>query len=282
MRPQQTRASAPLPREHGAWGLLLQPFLATAILAGRWSWALIPAFCFVFAGFLIREPLLIVFRLQRHGNPDGYAKPLRWFAGEALLAALSFAALLYAGVPAVPLVVLALFGAAFTGLAVWMALQNRQRSTILQLAAVAGLSASALAAALALRHEVPAWAWWLWAMVTLHGVASVLSVHARLEARIASAKGNVVASPELKRQAYTATALQAVAAVPAVVLTGHWLMAVPLLFSAVAHGWELRRLSRPEVLRERLQAVGFRMLGVSIVHTLLVIWALWKLAAAPS
>lgn len=273
--------SAPLPREHGAWGLLLQPFVAAAILAGTWNVALIPAFGFVFAGFLIREPLLIVFRLRKHGSSHGYAKPLRWFAGEALLAGLSFAALVHSGVPIVTLAALVAFGAAFTGLAVRMAVQNRQRSTFLQLAAVGGLSASAFAAVLALRHEIPPWTWWLWTMVTLHGVASVLCVHARLEARIAAAKGgNAAPSPDMLRQAYAATILQGLAAIPAAILTRHWLVALPFLFSSAAHAWELLRFQQPVALRERLQTVGFRMLGVSIVHTLLAIWALWKLAAS--
>ncbi|BDC47980.1 hypothetical protein F183_A02960 [Bryobacterales bacterium F-183] len=276
MKPEAT----PLPREHGAWGLLLQPFLAAAILAGRWSWALIPAFTLVFSGFLLREPLVAALRIRKRSPAGGWMWPLRWFAAEATVAAVSLVVLAYVvKVPLGALAIVVAVGAAFTILAVWMAVQNRQRSTLLQTAAVAGLSASAVVVALAVLHEVPAWTWWLWLLVTLHGVASVLSVHARLAARIAAAK-STVSDGSMLGKAYLATAVQALAAVPTVWITGHWLLAVPLLFSAAVHGWELWRLKDAEVLRERLQAVGFRMLGVSIAHTLLAIWALWKLLPA--
>ena len=280
MRPGQPAkpGARPLPREHGAWGILLQPFIATAILARDWNFALIPAFCYVFAGFLLREPLLVLFRLRKHKASQGYAQPLRWLAAEGAIALLSLAVLAALGVPLLELGVLTLFGAVFTAVAVWMAVNNRQRSTLLQIAAVGGLSASTFAAVLALRHDVPVWTWWLWAIVTLHGVASVLSVHARLEARIAAAKPGMEPQGGMRGKAYTATFVQGLAAIPAVMLSGDWRLAVPLLFSAITHAWELYRLNQPEVLRERLQAVGYRMLAVSIAHTLLAIWALWKMA----
>ena len=52
----------PLPREHGAWGMLLQPFAAAAVVAAEWTPALGAALGAMLAVFLAREPLLVLAR----------------------------------------------------------------------------------------------------------------------------------------------------------------------------------------------------------------------------
>ena len=52
------------PREHGAWGMLLFPFISAAVLTGAWSWSYIPASFAALAVFLIREPLTVLARQE--------------------------------------------------------------------------------------------------------------------------------------------------------------------------------------------------------------------------
>ncbi|MBI1954809.1 MAG: YwiC-like family protein, partial [Acidobacteria bacterium] len=54
-----------VPREHGAWGMVSLPFLAGMLVAGDWlHWRTVAAALAVFSIFLLREPLLIFWRLR--------------------------------------------------------------------------------------------------------------------------------------------------------------------------------------------------------------------------
>src|SRR5580692_2927315 len=63
---ESARKASLFPREHGAWGMLGQPFLGAvailAILGERIPWAVIPATGAVLVVFLIREPLMVLAR----------------------------------------------------------------------------------------------------------------------------------------------------------------------------------------------------------------------------
>lgn len=264
----------PIPREHGAWGLMLQPFLAAALLAGRWDWLLVPAMFLVLAAFLIREPLTVLARYRWAGHRKVQIQPVAgWLAAECVAILICFG-IAARDLPWIPLLALTAAGIALTAISVWFAVHNRQRSVGLQLVAVAGLSSSAFMAALAATREIPLWTWLLWGMLTLHGAVSVLCVHARLQMRIAAARP---ASGNPRRPALQGTCLQLLAAIPIAVF-GSPVLAIPILFSGAIHAFELRRLSSAAHVRERLQRVGFRMLGISLAHMALVILVLWPLA----
>lgn len=267
-------AKPPLPREHGAWGLALQPFAAAAILTWRWDWLLIPALLLVLLGFLIREPLTVIARQRRAVAPATPASQvaMRWLAIESAGIAVSFAIAL-AALPWRPLCILVAMGFALTLISVWFAVRNRQRSVGLQIAAVAGLGSSAFVAALAATRTIPEWAWLLWAILTLHGVVSVLCVHARLEIRTRAADP---ASPDPRRAAAYATLLQ-LAMTLSVALGGGIGLALPLLFSSLTHVFELTRMANSKHVRERLQRVGWRLLSVSLAHMALTIGGIWPL-----
>lgn len=262
----------PLPREHGAWGLLLQPFLAGAILSQQWSWLLLPALGLTLFGFLLREPLTVLARQQfvwRDRNPQS-AVAARWLAVEAAGAALCLAILLQ-NLPVTWLSALAAAAISLTVLAVWLTIRNRQRSIPLQIVSAAGLGSTALLAILAARGTVPAWSWQLYGILAAHGAASILAVHARLDGRIRLRQGRAA---QLSPKTFAAPALLIIAAA----LAGPPL-AIPLAFSALANAFELTRLRlRPEAFNEPLTRVGFRALGVSITHSILAIVSLWPLA----
>jgi hypothetical protein len=258
-----------LPREHGAWGMLLQPFAAAAILAGRWTPALPVALLAALAVFLMREPLLVLARqhwVWRERRPET-PRAWRWLAAELAVAAAA-GVYLFRTLPPLPLAMLGAAAAGMTLLSVWVALRNRQRAVPFQLAVAASLGANALLAALAATGAVPLWAWLLWALLTLHSAAAIFVVHARLAARTADAR-------RAYRAAVRFDAVQL--AIGAGVFFALGLFpASPLLFSTAVNAWELRRIGRTEPLTR----VGFRTLGFSLAHTGLAIAVLWQSARA--
>jgi hypothetical protein len=268
--PAATPAATPLPREHGAWGLLLQAFLAGALLAREASLLLLPALALAVLGFLLKEPLILFVRhrfVWRRATPESRAA-LRGFVLEAL-AALACLALLYPWVEKTALAGLAGLGLLIGAVAVWLTATNRQRSMHLQWVSAAGLCAASLLAVLAATGGIPAWAWILWALLAAHGVASIPIVHARLElrARAATADG-------LRRSALF---VQGGSLAAALAVLPFWPPAtLPLVFSAVANFAELHRLRAPGALREPMRRVGFRLLGISLVHTAITVAVLWR------
>ncbi|MBL8240503.1 MAG: YwiC-like family protein [Bryobacterales bacterium] len=258
-------STRPLPREHGAWGLLLQPFVAGAILAREWNWLLLPALGLTLFGFLLREPLTVLARqhfVWRTENPQ--TRPaLKWLAAEAFGAALCLA-FLAPVLPVAPLAALTGVAVSLTAVAVWMTIRNKQRSIVLQLISAAGLGTTALLAVLACTGAIPAWAWPLWAVLTFHGAASILTVHKRLALKRAGGQ------PGPRDYIAPALGLTAAFAAPA--------LALPLAFSALVNLWELYRLRSPQALQEPLKHVGLRALAVSITHSLLTVAALWRAA----
>jgi hypothetical protein len=253
-----------LPREHGAWGLLLQPFVCAAILGRRWDWLLVPAVLLILTAFVAREPLVILARQRwvwRDPRPEAGAawRQLLWQAplGLSLFAVCAFR------LPLSPLAALGGTAAAMTVLAVWMAVRNRQRSIALQVVSSAGLATTALLGALVAAREIPVWAWQLWGLLSLHGAASILTVQARLDARTGSRRG-------LRRWAWAFQAGQGLLALLAGIPLG-----VPVAFSAGANVYELVRLGAAAGLNEPLTRVGFRTLGWSLLHSGLVVAVLW-------
>lgn len=261
----------PVPREHGAWGLLLQPFVAGAVLAGDWSWNLLPALGLVLLGFLLREPLTVIARRRLVWRRAGAEEKPAWlWAGLEVLALAACFALLARAATLPALLALVGVAAGMTVAAVWVSVRNRQRSIVFQVVSAAGLSTTALLAVLASTAAIPGWAWWLWAVLTAHAAASILVVHSRL--RIRAARGAAGAGGGILGAAYTAQALQLAsgAALPP--------LAFPFVFSALANAAELLRLRSARNLGEPLTRVGFRTLAVSLVHLAISIYCLWPLA----
>lgn len=271
-------AQLPVPREHGAWSMLVTPLLAAVITARGVSLPLLPAALAALGAFLIREPLVVLARqawVWKERHPET-AQAARWFAAEALLLAVCGAWLAVA----VPWRFLAPLGAAaalLTAAAVWMIVRNRRRSMAFQAASSAGLSASALLAALAIEGRIDGWAWWLWALSSAHSVAAVVVVHARLETRVAGRSrkpGLEKSAARFRRRAMLVPAALLASSLPAAG-AGRWWLAAALAFSGAVHAAELRLLENPASLQTPLRRIGFRTLAVSLLFTGLVIAGLW-------
>ncbi len=265
--------TAPLPREHGAWGILLQPFFVAALLAGAWHWQLVPALLAVLLVFACREPLLILARQRwtwRTFHPETDTARRFLTVELALLALAALALLTRAAFPLLALLGMAAVG--LTALAIYMTLHNRQRSAALQVTSALALSASALLpAALTGRLPLPSWVWPVWILHAIHASSGIFVVHARID-RIQAARRNEATPPAAAARAAIASSILA----GLVLLTaGHPHYGIPLLFSAAYHARELRALTQPAALKEPFKTVGLRNLALSTGFSLLLAALLW-------
>ncbi len=271
-------ASGLFPREHGAWAMLIQPFLGALIVLHRLSWPALPALAAVVLVFLIRDPLIVLARQKmvwRTERPET-ALARRYLLVE-LLALAAAAAWLTLAWPVWWLVALGAGAAILTALAVYMTVKNRQRSIWLQAVSAAGLSSSALAASLAVNATLPEWVWWFWALHSAHFLASILVVHVRLEARIAARKPAAhpsagVLAPEILSFRKKTAILEGLvmAAAIALLFAGKWLYSAAALLSAGFNLYDLFTLHTPRAIAVSMMTVGKRALAVSIAFTLLL------------
>jgi hypothetical protein len=147
-----------VPREHGAWGILLVPFATAAGVAGVFD---------VKLALLLASVLLFMF-----ARASFLAKRWGW---AALLAGASAAG-------AAPLVIiwklwwLATFGAMGAAVAV----RPTRRESLAQLAAVGGMTLTAPAAWYTATGALDATAWWLWCWNALYFVGGWLYVRMRI------------------------------------------------------------------------------------------------------
>lgn len=254
-------ARLPLPREHGAWGLLFQPIIGGTVLAATWTWAYVPLLGLLLAAFLVREPLVIWIRhrlVWKRDSPEAAAAG-RWAVLLVAAIAVSAGALTLA-VP--PLILAAVLGGGLLLMAasVALTLRNQQRSVLLQALSAAGLTSTPLLVAAAAIGTLPSWAWLLWTTLAAHAVSAIPVVHARLQLR--------AHKPTARRLAAISAALQLLQLAAAfVLLFGANRLWIPFGLSACGNGFELLRLRSAVHRGEPLTRVGIRLLLVSLMHT---------------
>ncbi len=260
-----------LPREHGAWGMLLQPFVAAAILSRQWTWLFLPALLSVLIVFIMREPLLVLVRqhsVWREPRPEAVIARRNMIYETLLLGACGLAMLTQ--VPVAVLGVLGAIAAMLSGIALYMTMRNKQRSVWLQSASAFGLSSSALLASQVGRGTLLEYSTWaMWAILSLHFLTGIFLVHARLDKRT----GKPTAAT-MQRYAWFCIAANVLCGAAGLAL-GDARILPPLWLSAAMSLGELWWMQRPLSLKEPLKRVGLRALTVSLVHTVVVIAALW-------
>ena len=256
-----------VPREHGAWAMLLLPFFSALALAREISWEALPAAVVVVGVFLIREPLVALWRQARVWREQA-RRSLIWYlppiaaSGLILLWRRPFWPLLITGAAAALLIVVSTY----------LVVHKRPRSLLLQMVSAGGLNASALVAWLAVRAQFDPTIWWLWALHFAHSGAALLAVHARLEARVAARTGSEWAA--MKKRATAAQTLL-LAAAAGCVAAGRLGAALALGLSASVHLADLARLQDSVFLRTPLRRVGLRELALSFVFSVVVLAGLW-------
>jgi hypothetical protein len=260
-----------LPREHGAWGMLLQPFVAGALVGRATDPLLVPALIAVLTLFVMREPLLILARQRfiwkdRHPETDAAHRALL-YESTMLIAC---GALLLNGVPIAILGTLGSAAGGLTVVAVYMTLKNRQRSVVLQSLSAFALGSSALLAGyLGTRNIWDQRTWAVWILLSLHFLTGIFLVHARLERR-----ANKPEADAMLQRGFMLIGLSLLLAVMAAIMD-HTELVFPLLASAAICGVEVYLVTRPDATSEPLKAVGLRALFASIMHTLVTVVSLW-------
>ncbi|MBI1355107.1 MAG: hypothetical protein GC160_12230 [Acidobacteria bacterium] len=265
-----------IPREHGAWGMLLFPMAASALLTRTATPLHAAAFGAALAAFVAREALVILARQRwvwRQPRPEADAarRTLPLAAFVLLLSGLALASV----VPVAWLAGLLLGGLVLGGVATYAAVRGKQRSPAVQLLGAAGLSAAALLPWLASGREPFAATVWLLILAhTVHSTGGVLTVHARLE----TLRGRKSAQPERveRRLAWAWQPVQAVAAIG----LGGWL-AAGLALPAVAHAADLLRLDDSRLLAQPLRRVGLRELSLSALQSASAVVGLWSTSGGP-
>ncbi len=278
--------------------MLLLPFASALVLARTAGWETVPAAIAVVGVFLIREPLVALWRQarvwkERRIETQLARRCLCWYVP----ATAAGAALLLWRRPLWPMLAIGLAASALTAVSSYLIVHNRRRSLALQVLSAAGLNASALVAWLAVRPHLEAGVVWLWALQFAHSAAALLAVRARLEALsrerhdrsfpsmtgdarpqagtapVGAARANSDTAG-MKRRAVVAQAILLVAAA-ACAGAGRLGPALALAWSGGVHLADLARLRSPDFLQIPLRRVGLRELALSVVFSVLTVAGLW-------
>lgn len=242
--------------------------MAGAALGRLHPGVFVPAALLLLAGFAIRAPLLALARSSRSRRTGAseFRLALAWIFAEAVVIVSCLWFLRGRLSPAWLVGVLA-GGPAFTLLAVWIGLNNRQRSRVFQTASAAVLALAPPFAVQLAQGSVPRWGWALWLVFTLHCGVAIQLVHQRLERRVAAREPS---RPAPDARPFLASVFLQIAAAAMLAVAQPLWAAPPLLSSAWA--WiEWRALRRRDALREPLTRVGWRTLSLSVLHLALSI-----------
>lgn len=265
-----------MPREHGAWAMLLQPFIGTVIVLGLVNPQLFFTLACVVLTFLIREPLLTMARQKwvwREPRPET-AVARRNFAIQLVLL-IGAASQLARVWPMSALLGLGGVAGALTVFSVTMTVHNRQRELWFQALVAAGLGLSGIAACIALLGSVPGWAWAWWALHTAHFWTGIMVVHVRLQARIDAKHTPGVISPALRGLSTNAKIVQGVVAIGALVLIAYkqYFYGMALLMSSAVHFRDIASAPLQKEVEMTMDSVGRRALLVSAAFTAILIAA---------
>jgi hypothetical protein len=163
---RKRRLALILPREHGAWGLLLVPFVTGAGVALHESTHVLPAFLLLIAAlalFWLRTPVESLLGTSALRAQNAKERRDVWIVVAVLtkIAMATLAVLLWAGWNRDLWLIGAAAGAAFAGQAILNKLGRHMRM-ISEIVGTVGLTASAPAAYYVITGKFGATAWMLW------------------------------------------------------------------------------------------------------------------------
>ena len=256
-----------LPREHGAWGIVLIPFFTAVGVSGRLTPATLLgllAVLLVFAGRYPLELLLIPGSYVRGGRP-GRRLILRslWFYS---LAAATAGVVLVVRYRLYALLWLALLGGLLFGLRVWQGRRGSERNLFAEVAGTAGLTLSGLVGWVSATGGMDRTGLVVWALNCAFFCSAIVYVKARIEAQRA------LHHPEEPQSAGCTMGFHLVVLLFVLLLVfAHWvtpLVVAPFVLATVRAAWglhgrkafTLRRLGWNEVALSLVFA-GFLMLA---------------------
>jgi hypothetical protein len=255
-------AKPPLPREHGAWAVLLVPFATAVGISGQFTLPvgllLISVLCF----FVARASLLRAIAAGFRPRPGG-ALSATDTTGNARWA---LVLLLLSAAAATPLVLVwdRWWLLAFGALAAPLAFQKTERALPMQLLAMTGLTLTAPAAWYVATGRLDAWAWGLWLLNSLFFAGAFFYVKMHLAAAIRRTTAGVTTGTVTYHIAL-------VAALTALVLVGQLPWAVALVFApavvrAAVGAWRLS--PKLQIKRLAWAEVGYSLaFGLGLIAT---------------
>jgi len=264
-KPPRSWASA-FPREHGAWAILLIPFLTAAAIAGRWTAPVFMALVVILLAFVARYPLellLVPATYLRGGKPDrAFIARLAWIYGSLAATAGLFFILhwkLY------QVLLLALVGGLLAGLRVLRGRRGADHGLLAELTGASGLSLSALVAWVAATGGLDSTGFLVWALNAAFFGCGILYVKSRIRVRSSHRR------PEAAAMAAAALAFHfaVVIFVLALVWIG-WIapmVVVPFILAAVRAKWGLSNKQRWFALPR----LGWSEVALSLVFAVLLI-----------
>ncbi|MFV0308199.1 MAG: YwiC-like family protein [Desertimonas sp.] len=243
------------PREHGGWGLTLEPVLLGVLVA--WSVPGLLIALAAFGAFLVRTPLKLVgVDARRHQWRDRSVLAIRLAAAELLVVvAAAGGAIALAGWRwLIPVAV----AAPLVGVELWYDVRSRGRRLVPELCGAIGVSATAAAIVLAER-AAPALAVAMWLVLAARSVGAVPFVRAQV-ARL-HRRSSTVGRSDLAQLLSVGGAAIAVA-VDDRALAG----AIAVGAIATAQVWSSRRPLRPiKVIGYQQMAIGLGLVVVTAI-----------------
>ena len=170
-----------LPAEHGSWAWLLVPFLVGTAVAGRWNLAVSLVLVGGLAAFLVRQPATI-WRRARQGRARRADRPVAagWTLGLGLIALLCLAFLLALGHIGLLWLLVPLAAIFLVYLTAALSRRASIRSTWMEVAGAAALTAMAPATAVAVTGRIDSPGWILWILMALqNGLGALFAAAAR-------------------------------------------------------------------------------------------------------
>jgi hypothetical protein len=255
MAPTRQWRSVAIPREHGGWGLTLEPVLLGLLVA--WS---IPGLLLgiaAFGAFLLRTPLKLAAvdaRRQQWRSRSTLAARIAAVESVIIVAAVVAVVVLSGWRWALPVIV----AAPLVGVEAWYDVRSRSRRLVPELCGAVGISATTAAIVLADRDDV-ALAGALWLVLAARSVGSIPFVRAqiaRLHRGATDGRGSDIAQ-------LTAVAVGAVAAlVDTRVLAGAVTIA---LIAAVQIVWSRRPIPPIKVVGFQQMALGLALVAATAI-----------------
>ncbi len=253
-----------LPKEHGAWAMLVMPYLLGTLVAGwRIGWPSLLLLTSILTLFTASRPLDLVLRERR----SDAAVRLVLYAGLGGAAGL----LLLIGYQRWALLPLAAVAGAVLGAQLLLRQRRVDRTWPARLVSIAALSATAPAAYYASTGALDNRTLALWLIASLYSGASVFYV--RLYYRPPS-KGNVRAEDEARRKMAAYVGIAALVMVAAAVFGWFPTLGVAVMIPPavkLSFAWS-KRGSRPSLKRIGMTEMGYSALFLAIATLVFTAW----------
>lgn len=264
------RRAIALPGDHGSWVFLLSPLTIGLAVGGRWTTPVVYLVVASLCGFLSRQPMTIAVKALTGRRSRGDLWPaLFWSAAYGFVGLVhvlglflrGFGYILYLAIPGL---------AVYVWYLVLVARRGERNQVGLELVGAGVLALTAPAGLWAGLGYPDRLGWLLWALTWAQSAASIVFVYLRLGQRHLPRLPGPAGRFRMGLPALTLTSLN-VLAVGALGVDG--LIALPLFVAYLPQWLETLWAIWNPTPKAKPTAIGIRQLAVSVLYTVLFIWA---------